>query len=240
MAFRKAMHFMGGLIMRGVLFGVMVFGMAILALTAPRVSWGSETGNPVSNKEAAAEDQGDTDRPDQKKATPKETEKTLQDKSVTPSNPAGEKKAEETPATQSLGKVKEADSKQPSKTGTGLKKNKRTAEEDRPWMIKEHPDKKSRTPKKAPLPLAWESDTQQSACKTRLKKFRKTFEKARTYSIRGDHCATAKYAKDFLEQEAQLRRECPSGFLEQSGYSEKIIQNLRVLLELGQKACLEK
>ena len=41
-------------------------------------------------------------------------------------------------------KVKADDTKKSSKTDTGLKKTKRSAKEDRPWIIKEHPNKKSK------------------------------------------------------------------------------------------------
>ena len=127
-----------------------------------------------------------------------------------------------------------------NKGGTSPKKIQPSAQEDRPWIIKKHPRKKSDTPKEKPVSLEWKSDLQRSACEDGLKKFKKTLEKARTYSIRGDLCATARHAKDFLDQEGRLRNECPAGFLESNGYSEKIIQNVRVLLELGKKACLEK
>jgi hypothetical protein len=137
-------------------------------------------------------------------------------------------------------KVKADDTKKSSKTDTGLKKTKRSAKEDRPWIIKEHPNKKSNTPSKKPAPLKWENDAQQLQCETLLKKLQKSLGKARTYSIRGDTCATARHANGFTDLADRCNKECPDGFLKSNGYSEKIIQNVKVLSELGKKACLDK
>ncbi len=136
--------------------------------------------------------------------------------------------------------VKAVDPTKSSKALTGLNKAKPTAEEDRPWLIKERNAKKSDTAAKPPAPLKWKDDAQQLHCKTQLKELQKTLGKARTYSIRGDTCATAKHADGFLDLAGRLKTECPDGFLESNGYSEKITQNLKVLSELGKKACLQK
>ncbi len=222
--------------MRGVLFGVMV----LWVLTVPRPSWGAETGEPAAHKEAAVQIESNGAPTDQKKALSEATGETLENKSVAPSRGDEKRKDAETPEAAGHEKVEGALETRPQESVPSPKKVIPTPQEDRPWLIKRPPTKKSDTPKKEPVPLAWENDAQKSACENGLKKFKKTFEKARTYSIRGDPCATARHAKDFLDQEARLRSECPSGFLERSGYSEKIIQNLRVLLELGKKACLER
>ena len=137
-------------------------------------------------------------------------------------------------------KVKADDTEKSSKTDTGLKKTKRSAKEDRPWIIKEHVNKKSDTPKKKPAPLKWKNDAQQLQCETLLKKLQKSLGKARTYSIRGDTCATARHAKGFMDLADRCHKDCPDGFLRSNGYSEKIIQNVKVLSELGKKACLDK
>jgi hypothetical protein len=137
-------------------------------------------------------------------------------------------------------KVKAAEPKKSSKADTGLKKTKRSAKEDRPWLIKEHPNQKSDTPLKKPATLKWENDAQRLQCETLLKKLQKSLEKARTYSIRGDTCATARHANGFTDLADRCNKECPDGFLKSNGYSEKIIQNVKVLSELGKKACLDK
>ena len=136
--------------------------------------------------------------------------------------------------------VKAEEMKKPSKPDSDLKKSKGSAKEDRPWIIKEHTTKKSHTPKKNPFPVKWENDEQRLQCETLLRKLQKTLGKARTYSIRGDTCATARHADGFLNLEKRLRNECPERYLENNGYSEKIIQNVKVLWELGKKACLDK
>jgi len=127
-----------------------------------------------------------------------------------------------------------------SKPASNLKESKGSAKEDRPWAIKEHPTKKSHTPKKKPAPVKWENDAQQLQCETRLKELQKSLGKARTYSIRGDTCATAKHSDRFILLANRLKNECPEKFLENNGYSEKIIQNVKVLSELGKKACLDQ
>ena len=137
-------------------------------------------------------------------------------------------------------KVKTDEPKKPSKADTDLKKTKRSAKEDRPWLIKEHPDKKSHTPQKKPVPLKWKDDKQRLQCETLLKKLQKSLDKARTYSIRGDTCATARHANGFMDLADRCNKKCPDGFLKSNGYSEKIIQNVKVLSELGKKACLDK
>ena len=134
----------------------------------------------------------------------------------------------------------EATAKKSSTAEPDFKKTKRTVNDDRPWLIKEHPSKKSGTPKRTPAPVKWKDEAQRLQCETLLKKLQKSLVKARTYSIRGDTCATARHADGFLDLEKRLRNECPEGFLEGSGYSEKIITNIKVLSELGKKACLGK
>jgi len=137
-------------------------------------------------------------------------------------------------------KPKGADTKKSSNVDAGLKKSKPNAEEDRPWLIKERPVKKSDAPKKKPATLKWKNDEQRSQCETQLKKLQKFLDKTRTYSIRGDTCATTRNADGFLTLSDRLKNECPDGFLESNGYSEKIFQNVKVLRELGKKACQEK
>jgi hypothetical protein len=137
-------------------------------------------------------------------------------------------------------KVKTDGPKKPSKADIDLKKTKRSAKEDRPWLIKKHPNKKSHTPQKKPVPLKWKDDKQRLQCETLLKKLQKSLDKARTYSIRGDTCATARHANSFMDLTDRCNKKCPDGFLKSNGYSEKIIQNVKVLSELGKKACLDK
>ncbi len=125
-------------------------------------------------------------------------------------------------------------------TARALKNTKKTANEDRPWIIKERPSKKPETPPKPPAPVKWKDDAQRLQCETLLKKLQKSLFKARTYSIRGDTCATARHADGFLDLANRCNKKCPEGFIKSNGYSEKIVQNVKVLSELGKKACLDK
>lgn len=196
--------------MRVSFFGMVVLWVVILGLAVPGSSSGSETDLKVTEKKEAVEGQGNPVQPEQKIVPGEKAKEIPKDQPQGASDPAGEKKT------------------------------KRSAKEDRPWIIKEHLNKKSDTPKKKPVPLKWENDAQRLQCETLLKKVQKSLAKARTYSIRGDTCATARHANDFMGLADRCNKECPDGFLKSNGYSEKIIQNVKVLSELGKKACLDK
>ena len=194
---------------------MMIIGVVVLGLAAPNLSSGSEPDIKVMVKKEIPENQRNLDHPDPKEATATEVK-----------NSPGDKPA----ATADTVKTK---------VDKSLKKTQGSAKEDRPWAIKEHPTKKPHTPKKKPVPVKWENDAQRLQCETRLKELRKSLGKARTYSIRGDTCATAKHSDRFLLLTDRLKNECPEKFLESKGYSKKIIQNVKVLSELGKKACLD-
>jgi hypothetical protein len=179
-------------------------------------------------------------RPNKSKKGPPEKTPKKTSKSNPKMAPARQERRKKATATDSQKEVKGVDSKKLRRPIPALKKPYPTAEDDRPWLIKERSTKKPDTAAKKPAPLKWKDDAQQLHCKTQLKELQKALGKARTYSIRGDTCATAKHADDFLNLAGRLKTECPDGFLESNGYSEKIIQNLKVLSELGKKACLEK
>lgn len=135
--------------------------------------------------------------------------------------------------------VKAGDKKVPSESGIGVKGDKREASEDRPWIIKQRARGTSVVPEKKVKPFKWNNEEQRVQCDTLLKGTQESLNKARTYSVRGDTCATAKHAKNFADLVSRCKNECPEGFLESKGYSEKILRNVSVLLELGKKACLD-
>lgn len=153
--------------------------------------------------------------------------------------PAKDKGTEKAPPKGDRDKVKSDDTKKPLKAANDVKGAKGDAKEDRPWTIKTRDRGKSGIPEKKANLLQWKSEAQRVQCDTHLKELRKSLSKARTYSVRGDTCATAKHADSFLNLTKRCKNECPDGFLEINGYSEKIIKNVTVLLELGKKACLE-
>jgi type IV secretory pathway VirB10-like protein len=181
---------------------------------------------------SASENKDNPEQPDQKKATSTEVNKNPKDKPETTTDTLKTKADKK--------EVKAGEPKSIPKPAGNLKESKGSAKEDRPWIIKEHPAKKSDTPKKKPVPIKWENDAQRVQCETRLKELQKALSKARTYSIRGDTCATAKHSDRFLLLADRLKNECPEKFLESKGYSQKIIQNIKVLSELGKKACLDQ
>ena len=217
--------------MRVSFIGVMVIGVVVLGLAAPNSSLGSEPDVKVTVKKETPENQRNLDQPDQKEAAATEVKNSPGDK------PAAT--ADTVKTTVDKKEVKAGEPKKSSNADKSLKKTKGSAKEDRPWIIKEHSTKKSDPPKKKPAPVKWENDEQRVQCDTHLKELRKSLIKARTYSVRGDTCATAKHADSFLNLTKRCKNECPDGFLEINGYSEKIIKNVTVLLELGKKACLE-
>jgi hypothetical protein len=210
-----------GWFMRIFFLGVMVIGVVALGPAAPNSSLGSEPDVKATEKKETPENQRNLEQPDQNEATATEVK-----------DSPGDKPAATADTVKTKGHKKEVTAGEP--------KSSSSAEEDRPWLIKERFVKKSGNPKKKPATLIWENDEQRLQCETLLRKLQKTLGKARTYSIRGDTCATARHADGFLNLEKRLRNECPERYLENNGYSEKIIQNVKVLWELGKKACLEK
>jgi len=133
------------------------------------------------------------------------------------------------------GNGKAEDAKNPARSAKSTEQPK----EDRPWIIKRRDRGTSQISEKKATPLKWNSEEQRVRCNTHLKELRRSLGKARLFSVRGDTCATAKHAKYFVDLASRCKNECPDGFLESKGYSEKIMKNVSVLLELGKKACLE-
>ena len=130
---------------------------------------------------------------------------------------------------------KAEDAKNPARPAKSTEQSR----EDRPWIIKKRDRGTSQIPEKKAKPLKWKSKEQRVQCDTHLKNLRRSLSKARLFSVRGDTCGTAKHAKYFVDLASRCKNECPDGFLESKGYSEKIMKNVSVLLELGKKACLE-
>jgi len=226
--------------MRIVFLGVMAFCLLISGLMVPVLSSGSETEVQASSQKTTGENQANPGQTDQKKTAEEEVKGNLEVNSGNGSSPTGEKDPQKVTATAGPKEVKGVDAKKSSKGDADIKKTIPTAEDDRPWLMKERSNKKPDTPPKKPALLKWKDEEQKGHCETQLKELKKSLDMARTYSTRGDTCATAKHSADFLDQAGRLKAECPDGFLERNGYSKKIVENLKVLLELGKKACLEK
>ena len=223
--------------MRVSFFGVMVLWVVTLGWIAAGSSSGSEIGGNVPDKMPAAEDKrvpDPMDHPEANEGKAKEINKHADN-----TDPVKEKGTEKTPPKGDPDNVKAGDRKEPLLTGSGVKGAKGGAKKDRPWIIKSRDRGRSEIPKKKAKPLKWNSEEQRVQCDTHLKKLRGNLSKARLFSVRGDSCATAKHAKNFVDLANRCKNECPDGFLESKGYSEKTIKNVSVLLELGKKACLK-
>ena len=88
-----------------------------------------------------------------------------------------------------------------------------------------------------PQAIEWSSEGQKKACDGYLEDLRSLFLKTRHYSIQGASCDTAESAAAFLDSMETCQRNCPQGLLEYSGYSKRIIRNIRYLEKLGNDRC---
>ena len=108
---------------------------------------------------------------------------------------------------------------------------------DRRWIIKESGT--TAPPATPEIEVKWESEDQERRCSSLIETMRNAFTGARYHSIRGDACRTARFSSMFLNEAEACRKECPEGFLERNGYTERIVRNVSVLLELGRKRCMD-
>jgi 3-hydroxyacyl-CoA dehydrogenase len=59
---------------------------------------------------------------------------------------------------------------------------------------------------------------------------------ARHFSIQGDPCATAHYAKSFLNTAEACRKDCPDGFITQR-FTARTLRNVQWLYKSGMELC---
>lgn len=111
--------------------------------------------------------------------------------------------------------------------------------EDRRWIIKQHSLEGMKIPEEKPALIQWENKDQKARCEPYIGQLKDNFLKARYYSIQGDPCVTAKYAKEFMKLVEKCEGECPEEFLEKRGYDDRVIKNLNTLYELGTDGCLK-
>jgi hypothetical protein len=106
---------------------------------------------------------------------------------------------------------------------------------------KAKPPKKSAAapdPKKiTPQIIHWSGEQQKNRCNGYLEELRSLFLQTRHYSIQGASCETEKSAAAFLKSMATCQQDCPQGLLEYSGYTDRIIRNIRYLKKLGNDRC---
>jgi len=98
------------------------------------------------------------------------------------------------------------------------------------------PAKNSDTTRKE---ILWNDKNQKEACEGCLNSLHELFLKTRHYSIQGAPCDTREHAAAFLKIVEKCRRECPDGFLEQNGYTDRIVRNITYLEKLGTDRCDE-
>lgn len=124
-------------------------------------------------------------------------------------------------------------------TGTQSEPERPQPELDRRWIIKMKDEKDRKIPARKPVAIAWAGKDQQTRCEAYLPGLQDAFSKTRYYSVGGDGCNTAGSARAFLDLVRNCEGDCPQGFLEAKGYSRRIIRNVEILNQLGQKRCTE-
>lgn len=147
--------------------------------------------------------------------------------------PGEKEKSEET--TEGQGKGTPDVKKQENGQNSGVKDERLP---DRRWILK-FQDQKGKLPEKKPPTVKWESDEQEQRCQSYLSRLKELFRQTRYYSVHGDACNTARFAKQFMDQTEVCEKECPPDFLKNKGYSEQVVRNVGVLLELAQKRCMQ-
>lgn len=108
----------------------------------------------------------------------------------------------------------------------------------RPWIIKKEHLNPGIAPEPKAVRIEWRDESQKNLCEANLKQLRDNFLKARYASVHGDSCLTADHAHQFIFLTEKCERECPDQYLEQNGYTQRIIRNLRWLEKLGSEQCL--
>ncbi|MDZ7698258.1 MAG: hypothetical protein U5R49_15505 [Deltaproteobacteria bacterium] len=210
--------------------------MALLVAVLPVRALDSGPSVHLAYAAQASEYQSDVDQQNPKETAGVETEQNGQTNHAGASEQGDKKETSKTPPKE--GPAVTDGLKKTPVPDKGVSEIPGSAEEDRPWIIKLRKSKKPDTVKKPLKPPKWKSDAQRVQCHTYLTELKDGLNKARKSSIRGDSCATAKHARDFLKKADRCNKECPDKFLKTNGYSEKIIRNVEVLLELGKKDCL--
>lgn len=88
-----------------------------------------------------------------------------------------------------------------------------------------------------PQVIHWSGEQQKQRCEAYLNDLRSLFLKTRHYSIQGASCDTAVSAAAFLKSMKTCQQNCPQGLLGYSGYTDRIIRNIRYLEKLGNDRC---
>lgn len=78
---------------------------------------------------------------------------------------------------------------------------------------------------------------QKETCATQLKHLRELFIKTRHYAVQRAPCDTAESGAAFLRIIEKCRQDCPPQFLEQNGYTSRIIRHMTSLHKIGEGRC---
>jgi len=84
---------------------------------------------------------------------------------------------------------------------------------------------------------AWKDEEHKRRCEMFVSALRINLSKARDLSIQGDSCGSAEHAQLFQEDLAEAEKACPAGFLTRSGFSDRVVRNVKTLYVLGKKRC---
>jgi len=85
--------------------------------------------------------------------------------------------------------------------------------------------------------IKWDNENQKKVCENYLQQLQAQFLKTRHYSIQGVPCKTADHAEEFLQVADKCENECPKGLIESSGYTSRIVRNIKFLEKLGNDKC---
>ncbi|MGQ9857444.1 MAG: efflux RND transporter permease subunit [Thermodesulfobacteriota bacterium] len=88
--------------------------------------------------------------------------------------------------------------------------------------------------------LKWKDQEQKKDCEMMVRQVREHFLKAREFSIQGDSCSSEEEAGNFAVKLQKLKKNCPKGFVEQSGFTSKVVRNVKTLHSLGKERCGRK
>ena len=110
-----------------------------------------------------------------------------------------------------------------------------TSHKNVPGRNKATPDAKGARP--TTKAMIWASEQQKTTCQTYTKDLRELFVKTRHFSIQGAPCKTRDFAAAFRHVKEKCIKDCPEGFLRQSGYTDRIFRNITYLEKLGNDRC---
>jgi hypothetical protein len=203
-----------------------VYGLLLpfqaIAAESENKRWGIVTKKPIDNNVTLS----------------KESEKTT-DSSIKPaSDPALKQELPENREPKASNKINATDdSGSSSQKVTDIKADETEPAGNKQPSQKPKSDQKSAKPKKEKI--VWSNPGQEKICTNYLYQLQDQFVKTRHYSIQGVPCKTAEHAEAFLLIADKCDKECPKDLIERSGYTGRIMRNIRFLGKLGNDQCTD-